>query len=103
MVLIKIISFLIFFMFDQIKWEMWLLTWQEEGDVDQGEAELLVRTINICTGRWVSENLFSDPQYKSLFNLTNGVCHQLRLFQYHEVIYIFTYPVKFLYFKVNSR
>ncbi|KAK3019598.1 hypothetical protein RJ639_005017 [Escallonia herrerae] len=60
-------------------WEMWLLTWQEEGDVYKGEAELLVRTISLCGGRCVSED------YRRLSDVTNRVCHQLRRFQSNKI------------------
>ncbi|CAK9147053.1 unnamed protein product [Ilex paraguariensis] len=62
-------------------WEMWLLKWEEKGDVYQVEAELLVRTINLCAGRWISEELLSHPEYQCLSDTTNRVCHQLRQYQ----------------------
>ncbi|KAK3018356.1 hypothetical protein RJ639_004768 [Escallonia herrerae] len=60
-------------------WEMWLLTWQEEGDVYKGEAELLVRTISLCGGRCVSED------YRRLSDVANRVCHQLGRFQSNKI------------------
>ncbi|XP_057474257.1 ent-copalyl diphosphate synthase 1-like [Actinidia eriantha] len=64
-------------------WETWMMTWQEDGDVHKREAELLVRTMNLCAGRLVYEEQFlvSYPQYKRLTDITNRVCHQLREFQ----------------------
>ncbi|PSS14615.1 Ent-copalyl diphosphate synthase [Actinidia chinensis var. chinensis] len=61
-------------------WETWMMTWQDDGDLHKREAELLVRTINLCAGRLVSEELFlvSYPPYKRLTDITNRVCHQLR-------------------------
>ncbi|XP_058073719.1 ent-copalyl diphosphate synthase 1 [Magnolia sinica] len=64
-------------------WETWLLTWQGDGDSSHhqrrgAEAELLVRTINLCAGRSVSENLLSHPQYVRLARRTNGICDRLR-------------------------
>ncbi|KAL8148925.1 ent-copalyl diphosphate synthase 1-like [Apium graveolens] len=67
-------------------WVMWLLRWQEEGDVDKGKAQLLEQTINICAGRLISEDLFSHPEYKNLSNLTNRLCYQLVVFQNHKVL-----------------
>ncbi|KAF2321639.1 hypothetical protein GH714_000826 [Hevea brasiliensis] len=59
-------------------WEKWLLEWEEEGVRDQGEAELIVKTINLATGRWISEELLSyHSQYEKLFQLTNRICNQL--------------------------
>ncbi|XP_057968002.1 ent-copalyl diphosphate synthase, chloroplastic-like isoform X3 [Malania oleifera] len=60
-------------------WKMWMLSWLEEGASirEQGEAELVVRTINLSSGHWVSEELLSHPRYKSLSILTTRVCHQL--------------------------
>ena len=60
-----------------------MMTWQEDGDVHEREAELLVRTMNLCAGRLVYEELVivSYPQYKRLTDITNRVCHQLREFQ----------------------
>lgn len=69
---------------------MWLLTWQEEGDVDKGKAQLLEQTINICAGRLVSEDLFSHREYKNLSTLTNRLCHQLVAFQDHKVTSSYT-------------
>nr|ANO43020.1 terpene synthase 3 [Tripterygium wilfordii] len=54
-------------------WEKWVLTWQEEGDRREGEAELLVQTINLMAGHTPSQELL----YERLFKLTNKVCHQL--------------------------
>ncbi|KAL8092691.1 ent-copalyl diphosphate synthase 1 isoform X2 [Apium graveolens] len=66
-------------------WGMWLLTWQEDGDVDRAKAQLLEQTINICAGRLTSEEILSHPQYKTLSNITNQLCHQLGPFQYGKL------------------
>ncbi|XP_058008087.1 ent-copalyl diphosphate synthase 1-like [Hevea brasiliensis] len=59
-------------------WEKWLLEWEEEGVRHQGEAELIVKTINLAAGRWISEELLSyHSQYEKLFKLTNRICNQL--------------------------
>nr|UNZ11787.1 ent-copalyl diphosphate synthase [Scutellaria barbata] len=67
-------------------WHKWLRVWQERGDVGEGEAELLVRTLNLSgKGRskhCVSEqSLLSDPKYEQLLKATMSVCNKLRLFQ----------------------
>ncbi|CAL5427695.1 hypothetical protein CsSME_00041883 [Camellia sinensis var. sinensis] len=65
-------------------WEMWMMTWQEEGKRYKEEAVLLVRMINLCAGRWAPEELLllsQYPQYRRLSDLTNNVCHQIRMFQ----------------------
>ncbi|CAI9781173.1 unnamed protein product [Fraxinus pennsylvanica] len=69
-------------------WEKWM--WSlEEGDMGQGEAELLVRTLNLTSdlnSRWTSEKLLlSHPKYNRLSDITNRVCHQLRLYQNKKV------------------
>ncbi|KDP21454.1 hypothetical protein JCGZ_21925 [Jatropha curcas] len=59
-------------------WEKWLTNWEKEGDRHQGEAELIVKTINLTTGRWVSEELLNySSKYERFFQLTNRICHQL--------------------------
>ncbi|KAH7517222.1 hypothetical protein FEM48_Zijuj09G0039900 [Ziziphus jujuba var. spinosa] len=63
-------------------WEKWLLKWEEAGDSHQGEAELLVQTLNLSAGRTITEGqVSSNPQYEQLFNITNRVCGALRIYQ----------------------
>nr|XP_017251005.1 PREDICTED: ent-copalyl diphosphate synthase, chloroplastic-like [Daucus carota subsp. sativus] len=62
-------------------WTMWLLKWQEEGDVDKAKAQLLEQTINICAGRILSNEILSHPHYKTLSTITNRLCHQLSIFR----------------------
>ncbi|XP_075489850.1 LOW QUALITY PROTEIN: ent-copalyl diphosphate synthase 1-like [Primulina tabacum] len=70
-------------------WQKWLRTWDEGGYTAIGDAELLVRTLNLnggCGGRggngWISEELLmSHPKYKNLLEITSRVCHRLRIFQ----------------------
>ncbi|KAF8401695.1 hypothetical protein HHK36_012641 [Tetracentron sinense] len=64
----------------QCAWETWLFTWvgEEEEDRNHEETELLVHTINLCSGYLLSEELLSHPHYERLSLLTNRVSHQLR-------------------------
>ncbi|KAJ8899328.1 hypothetical protein K2173_018302 [Erythroxylum novogranatense] len=67
-------------------WESWLSNWETEGDRHRGEARLLVQTINLTAGRWVSEESHSDyPVYQKLADLTDRICHQLGHYQQHKV------------------
>uniref|UniRef100_A0A5B7C0B5 Uncharacterized protein n=1 Tax=Davidia involucrata TaxID=16924 RepID=A0A5B7C0B5_DAVIN len=63
---------------------MWLMMWHGD-DGYHGEADLLVRTLNLCASHWVSEELLSHPQYQLLSNITNRVCHQLCQFRNSKV------------------
>ncbi|KAL4558767.1 hypothetical protein LXL04_036969 [Taraxacum kok-saghyz] len=58
-------------------WEMWLMRWQEGGDVTEGQGELIVQTINMTAGRWVSKELLANPQYQLLSSVTNNICHEI--------------------------
>ncbi|RXI02760.1 hypothetical protein DVH24_002838 [Malus domestica] len=63
-------------------WEKWLLKWQEQGDMHQDEAELLVETINQTAGLLLSNGLLlSIPEHEQLFKITNTVCNKLRYYQ----------------------
>ncbi|KAL2535657.1 Ent-copalyl diphosphate synthase [Forsythia ovata] len=70
-------------------WEKWMRSCEKGSDMCQGEAELLVRTLNLTSGlsnRWASEELLlSHPKYQQLLNITNRVCCQLRLYQDKKV------------------
>ncbi|KAL0419894.1 UNVERIFIED_CONTAM: Kolavenyl diphosphate synthase TPS5, chloroplastic [Sesamum radiatum] len=70
-------------------WYKWLKTWESEGGDTTRlgvDAELLVRTLNLCRGGRVSEEtLLSHPKYNRLLDTTVRVCHQLRLFQHQKV------------------
>ncbi|TQD99301.1 hypothetical protein C1H46_015090 [Malus baccata] len=63
-------------------WEKWLLKWQEQGDMHQDEAELLVETINQTAGLLLSNGLLlSIPEHDQFFKITNTVCNKLRCYQ----------------------
>ncbi|XP_052170404.1 ent-copalyl diphosphate synthase 1 [Diospyros lotus] len=58
-------------------WETWMVSGRRE-------AELLVRTITLCGGRWEPEEVsqaLSCAQCQRLSDLTNGVCYRLRRLQ----------------------
>ncbi|KAH9723884.1 Ent-copalyl diphosphate synthase [Citrus sinensis] len=66
-------------------WEKWLMKWQAQGDRHQGEAELIVQTINLSAGNCLSEDLLSHQEYKRLMDLTNTICHKLVQYQNQKV------------------
>ncbi|WMV36235.1 hypothetical protein MTR67_029620 [Solanum verrucosum] len=64
-------------------WENWLLTVGE--GCDEGAAQLIIRTLNLCSVHWVSEEIFlSHPTYQRLLEITNTVSQRLRLFQLYK-------------------
>ncbi|KAJ8748366.1 hypothetical protein K2173_003003 [Erythroxylum novogranatense] len=63
-------------------WEKWLLKWGNEG-----EAELLVQTINYTAGRCLSKESFGHhPVYQKLADLTNKICSQLGNYQQKQKV-----------------
>lgn len=68
-----------------LKWEKWLSSWHEEGDKCEGQGELLAQIINLCGGHWISEDQMFDPQYETLLQLTNSLCHTLYCHQKDKV------------------
>ncbi|VFQ86200.1 unnamed protein product [Cuscuta campestris] len=64
-------------------WEKWLLAWEK--DDGEGEAELVVRTLNAFNGQGTLEELwFSHPRYQQLMEITNRVCHGLSLYRHAQ-------------------
>ncbi|KAI3678917.1 hypothetical protein L6452_38221 [Arctium lappa] len=59
---------------DALMWEMWLTRWQEGADAVEGQAELIVQTMNMIAGRWTSKELFAIPQYRQLSTITDNLC-----------------------------
>ncbi|XP_068649228.1 ent-copalyl diphosphate synthase 1-like [Aristolochia californica] len=62
-------------------WEEWLKTYETVSGVEdcrRGEADLIVRTINLCAGRSMyAEQMLSHPLHGRLARLTDSVCHQI--------------------------
>ncbi|WCJ21541.1 Ent-copalyl diphosphate synthase chloroplastic [Euphorbia peplus] len=57
-------------------WQSCLQKWEESGDIHQGEAQLIVNTINLTSDTWSFNDLSSH--YHKFFQLINGICYQLR-------------------------
>ena len=58
---------------------MWLTkNLVEEGY--QGDAELMVDVINLCSGHSINEEVLNHLLYKHLTQLTNSISHQLSPF-----------------------
>nr|BAA95612.1 copalyl diphosphate [Croton sublyratus] len=67
-------------------WEIGLTNWEKDGDKHRGKAELIVKTINLTTGPWVSEELLNcNSKYEKLFQLSNYLYHQLGHFNKNKV------------------
>ena len=66
---------------------MWLTKNLVEEDGYQGDAELMVDVINLCSGRSMNEEKLNHPLYKHLAHLTNSISHQLNPFYRHKVKY----------------
>ncbi|KAJ9543056.1 hypothetical protein OSB04_022763 [Centaurea solstitialis] len=58
-------------------WEMWLTRWQEGANAIEGQAELIVQTMNMIAGRWTSKELFAHPQYRRLSTITDSLCIEI--------------------------
>ena len=62
-------------------WKQWLMAWtgkESHGSVDGDTALLFVRTIEICSGRNVSdEHKLNLWDYSQLEQLTSSICHKL--------------------------
>lgn len=59
-------------------WGTWLMCVGEEKTACQIEAELLVRTINLCGGHMVDDEIISSTDYKNISKVTNKVCFKLQ-------------------------
>ncbi|KAK6782786.1 hypothetical protein RDI58_020582 [Solanum bulbocastanum] len=59
-------------------WGTWLMCVREEKTACQIESELLVRTINLCGGHMVDDEIISSIDYKNISNVTNKVCFTLQ-------------------------
>lgn len=69
-----------------LQWKKWLSSWESGGgDNCEGQAELLVQTINLSAGHWISEEQMFSPQYQRLLQLTNTLCHTLSCYQKDKV------------------
>ncbi|MFS7903199.1 putative ent-copalyl diphosphate synthase [Helianthus anomalus] len=58
-------------------WKVWLLNLQNGVDKVEGEAELIVKTINLCSSQGLLDESFSHPQYQHLSSIINDLCHQI--------------------------
>ncbi|KAL0312163.1 UNVERIFIED_CONTAM: Syn-copalyl diphosphate synthase TPS3, chloroplastic [Sesamum radiatum] len=65
-------------------WGVWLNKLGRREEEIQ-EAELLVSTINICSGYIVSKETLSNNEYTTLSGLTNKICCQLRQLKREKV------------------
>lgn len=61
------------------KWASYLLNCQNKVDVVSKEAELIVQTIYMSSGRWLPKEPSCHHRYQRLFSVTNELCHQLSL------------------------
>ncbi|WOL03996.1 ent-copalyl diphosphate synthase 1, chloroplastic-like [Canna indica] len=66
-------------------WKEWLMRWRnkdEEGFGREDTALLLVKTIEICAGRFdLVESFITHPDYDRLAHLLSSICHHLQLQQ----------------------
>lgn len=54
-----------------------MLAWAEDGDRYKGEAELVARTIQVCSKDCCLEAAEDNFGYSHLLETTNRICHQL--------------------------
>ncbi|MCD7469411.1 hypothetical protein HAX54_008456 [Datura stramonium] len=59
-------------------WGRWLMSVGEEKTACQEKAELVVRTINLCGGHMVDDDIISSIDYKNISDITNKVCFKLQ-------------------------
>ncbi|KAL6564360.1 Gly-Xaa carboxypeptidase [Orobanche minor] len=73
-------------------WLKWLKEWEggdnnnNNNNIGGGDAELLVRTLNLCGGRVLTEEeaLLSHSEHEQLLKVTIRVCRELRLFRHRK-------------------
>nr|GFA74347.1 ent-copalyl diphosphate synthase, chloroplastic-like [Tanacetum cinerariifolium] len=65
-------------------WEMWLTGWENGVEMAEGQADLIIQTINMTSGRWVSKELLAHPRYQRLSTLTNNICNEISQFHNSE-------------------
>ncbi|GJX82891.1 Ent-copalyl diphosphate synthase, chloroplastic-like protein [Tanacetum coccineum] len=63
---------------------MWLTGWENGVGMAEGQADLILQTINMTSGRWVSKELLAHPQYQRLSTLTNNICNEISQFHKSE-------------------
>ncbi|XP_054814945.1 ent-copalyl diphosphate synthase 1-like isoform X2 [Prosopis cineraria] len=66
-------------------WEKWLSGSQSEGDEWEGEAELLVKMINLNGGFEISQDIEVNPIHQRLVQLSNELCLQLTSLQENKI------------------
>ncbi|WCJ21540.1 Ent-copalyl diphosphate synthase chloroplastic [Euphorbia peplus] len=64
-------------------WDICLQKWEESGDMHQGEAQLIVNTINLTSDAWNFNDLSSH--YHQFFQLVNEICYKLRKYKKNKV------------------
>jgi ent-copalyl diphosphate synthase len=58
-------------------WKVWLSNLGKGVDQVEGEAELIVKTINLCSSHCLLNDSFSHPMYQRLSSVVNDFCRQI--------------------------